>query len=837
MANCIFCRVKSGPNSFFLTCMLWSFALSSQISDDYTRNGLEPEKIYLQLSSTEFTSNQDIWFKAIVTDSRDHLPTERSGVLYVDLIDSNGEIVSHRIVKLTNGIGHGSFRIFPNFNGQFLIRAYTQWNRNFGENHMFKQDLMVYQLTNQNRLGLQAVQHEKDKLQLSGSAEPHDNIDLQFFPESGKMVHGLMSKVAFKAIGFDGKARKVNGTILDDKGKQIVAFESNSLGMGFFYLKPHSTKHYRAQLISKTNLSTKRIIKLPKVMQQGSIISIEKVPKKLRLRITSTNQNDSIAVKVSCRGVDYFLIEGKLENGKLVSEMQSKSLPDGIIVFTLINKEGKSIAERLVYNESGDELQLKLSTNQREYDRRARTKLNIQLAKSGANPSFANLSIKVINKNLWRKGLDRSIRSYFYLESELRGVIENPGHYFNKTNPSRNTDLEVLLLTQGWRNYKYPAKRQGYQFFWPEPGLMVKGKVNITSSNNKKENELDLTLTTFGKETTIYTQRTDSLGNFQFLLDDAFGQPIKTLLSANKNGKRIKNHTIIIDTFSKPKAVFKYNPFLQEGDTTASLFLEGEKRRKRTEEILDSLYGVTQLDEVIVEDYKLDSERIKFYEKYGVPDVIIRGDSLVQQQKKWTYGLYSILMANYGNEVQIERYSDGFMLAHIAGGPTLLMVDGRMIQRHEYDFVPQMPAGIIENIELIKFAKFFKSRYLTVFPETNVLQAPYVGHIISINTKGKIGLQGTVKPIHENFDATIEVFSPIKEFYSPKYDVDIPKNEQQPDLRSLIYWNPDLISDRTGMVSESFYNGDIPGDYIISVEAISDEGAIGHATMKFSVKE
>ena len=46
-----------------------------------------------------------------------------------------------------------------------------------------------------------------------------ENIDLQFFPEGGNLVNGLVSKVAFKAIGMDGLGREVTGEIETDDEK------------------------------------------------------------------------------------------------------------------------------------------------------------------------------------------------------------------------------------------------------------------------------------------------------------------------------------------------------------------------------------------------------------------------------------------------------------------------------------------------------------------------------------------------------------------------------------------------------------------------------------------
>ncbi len=867
-----------------------------------------PEKIYLQLSSKEFTTNQTIWFKAIVTDSRNHLPTHLSGVLYVDLIDKRNQIVSHKIIKLTHGMGYGFIDLEESFKGQFLIRAYTQWNRNFDEDFMFSEYIVIHDLAKQKEENLfeqlHVVQTEGEniflsgKIQLEREAKTNPNklmlfldwdggkdsvwmkrepsnfyslrheipkelnwislklkdkketnhsktivlnknaLDLQFFPESGKMISGLKNKIGFKAIGYDGKGRKVQGDVFDNKGRRITSFESNSLGMGAFYLEPENSLRYHARVVSGKNIDVETIFPLPAAVPRGSILSVERAEEKIRFRVASNNQKDSVAIKVSCRGEDYYLIEGLLQNGNLHSEISAADLPDGIVIFTLLDKKKQPIAERLFYNESGkDQLQVELTTDKNTYSRREKTRLNIQVMENGSQPSVANMSVKVIKKNHWHEDVDGFIQSYFYLESELRGNIEDPGRYFDKTSPNRLEDIDALLLTQGWRNYKYPVKRQGNYFFWPQSGLTVKGRVAQTDTKNRKENEVDLTLATFGKETSLYTQRTDSLGNFRFLLEDSFGVPMRILLHATSNGKRKKNNTISIDTFSKPKSKYEFNPFAQEPDQITRSYLEAEKERKKTEEVLDSLYGVTQLDEVVVEDFRLTPTRKELYKKYGAPDIVISGDSLKQKERKWSYGLYSILLFNYGNEVQIESFPDGFMLAHIAGGPTLLMVDGRLLQRYEYERVPNMPTGIIESVELIKFAKFFKSRYLEVFPETNPLDAPYVGHIISINTKGKVGLQGMDKPMPGTLDTTMEVFSPIREFYAQKYDKPIPVKEQKPDLRSLVHWQPILKSDESGKAAESFYNGDIAGDYVIIVEAISEKGQLGYQKITYTVKD
>ena len=103
-----------------------------------------PEKIYLQLDGKVYTTDQTIWFKAIVTNT-DHNPTMLSGVLAVELIGPDELIVDRKLLKLENGVGQGEFELFANYKpGHYLIRAYTRWNKNFANDFIFEQYVDVF---------------------------------------------------------------------------------------------------------------------------------------------------------------------------------------------------------------------------------------------------------------------------------------------------------------------------------------------------------------------------------------------------------------------------------------------------------------------------------------------------------------------------------------------------------------------------------------------------------------------------------------------------------------------------------------------------------------------
>ena len=158
---------------FFLA----SLSLFGQEHPRFTTNTTVAEKVYLQLGAQAYATDQTLWFKAIVTDAENNVPSDLSRVLYVDLIDPNEQIVAHELIKLEQGIGHGSLELRDDLaQGRYLIRAYTQWNRNFGDDFIFKTYISVYPPKNEgetNPIGtLTLIEQEVGEFFLTGELHP-----------------------------------------------------------------------------------------------------------------------------------------------------------------------------------------------------------------------------------------------------------------------------------------------------------------------------------------------------------------------------------------------------------------------------------------------------------------------------------------------------------------------------------------------------------------------------------------------------------------------------------------------------------------------------------------
>jgi len=188
-------------------------------------------------------------------------------------------------------------------------------------------------------------------------------------------------------------------------------------------------------------------------------------------------KNDSIYLKATCRGLLYYDIKGKLQEGVLRFSLPVDSLPEGIIAFSLMDNLMHPVAERLYFNERPESrINIAISADKDSCMLRELTKLTIKTTNNHSEPLVASLSLLVLNKEQMGQIQDtrQNILSYFLLSSDLNGEIENPGSYFSIN--SSYDDLDALMLTQGWRRYLYNKTVDTFTFH-PEKRLNLSGSV------------------------------------------------------------------------------------------------------------------------------------------------------------------------------------------------------------------------------------------------------------------------------------------------------------------------------------------------------------------------
>jgi len=869
------------------------------------------EKIYLQLDADVYTTGDTIWFKAVAIESVSHRPSTLSGVLHVELIGPDEQVADRKRIKLTGGVGSGGFELKEHYmQGNYLVRAYTEWSRNFGRDFMFQTYVKVFSSSKEIGLnpmtGLHLIEREPGKYWLQAQLNPtlidpeqkkqltvyltvdgkkdtlsvkgvrngyypfdyalpagakiatlnmetqrgirytrtlalqDSMLDLQFFAEGGQLVRGLTSKVGFKALNGLGRGIAISGVVMDSRGNTVAPFTSNHLGMGSFTFTADSGASYYAVLDSSSGKSGRHRYPLPEVMDAGRVLSVVKTGDEIDVAVYSNQvENDSLFVQVSCRGVLQFLIRASLKNHRIATSLPVSELPEGILAFTLMDKNMQPLAERLFFNQRPEtRLHIDVTTDTSERQKREQADLLIQVTDDNGKAVNATVSVLVMNKDHMghTQATRENLLSRLLLTSELRGHIEDPGYYFPEAGGASFEDLDALMLTQGWRRYRYDKPPRDTFSFANEPYPYVSGKVGGVFSK-KAQAGIGLTMMTFGEKQAITAQNTDSLGRFYFGLADEYTDSLDVLIqSANKAGKN-RNYTLSLDEREPPAIFYDHCQSVERIDSVVDYVVKKRQERAQREYSYRLSAGEILLDEVLVERRALSPQQQKVFDRYGESDVVISGDAIREKEEKWSYGLYSVLLFNFPKDLRIDRVGDqgGYLRASIIGGEaTLVVVDGIPVPSHSYEIIPNIPPSEVKSVELIRFATHFSQLYQEVYPEASPLEIPTVGSVIAIYTHAGKGIYAVRKPTGL-LQSSVPVYSPTMEFYAPRYESPEEVASTRPDLRTLIHWAPELKTSDSGTVETSYYHSDAVGETIVVVEALSPNGEIGYKEMKYEV--
>ncbi|MEM6633402.1 MAG: hypothetical protein AAF694_27260, partial [Bacteroidota bacterium] len=341
----------------------------------------------------------------------------------------------------------------------------------------------------------------------------------------------------------------------------------------------------------------------------------------------------------------------------------------------------------------------------------------------------------------------------------------------------------------------------------------------------------------------VQVQTLDSLGIFQFPVEDEYGESLKILLqTADKSGKN-KAYTIELDKVKRPKIGYDLAHSISAVDSIIQDLIQQNLMRKKIKDAFRvSDEGIT-LDEIVIEGYQMSPQRKRAWDQFGKPREIINGKEISAKEEKWSSGLFSVLLYHYSDRIKIVRQGTD-LYARVIGSPslepgdgvTLVAIDGILVREEDYGIIPDLPPSEVKSVEIIRSARNFAQHYMEVVPGTPALEAPTMGSVLSIYTHTGRGLHAVHKPVGL-LHTEVPVFTEQKEFYAPTYPDTTAYNWARPDLRALVHWDPYLVADSTGKVTTTFYNADNLGEMKIIVEAISLNGEIGYQELLFNVEE
>ena len=785
--------------------------------DNY--NAIHPiEKAYLQFDKPYYAINDTIYFKAYLALGAQHKLSALSGILYVDLIAPGNKIARSIKLQVMAGTAHGDFALADTLNkGNYRVRAYTNWMRNTWPESFFEQVVPVGAT-----LEKKAPESSKPLPSKPVKINVLAKQDIQFLPEGGSLIAGNYSTVAFKAIAPEGMGTAVKGTLTDSTGTEIITFASVHLGMGSFSFVPQAGKIYFANVTYADGATQK--INLPSAVNTGYTINVNNAnADTIRLRIAAGSESpkDKLSLVAQSGGVIYYAVESGPFDKFFPVVIPKSKFPAGIVQFTLFSKNGEPLNERVAFINNDSQLHLNVLAN-KTYTTRQKVNIELNAGDKDKKPVTGSFSVSVTDETAVpiEEQNGNNILTNLLLTSDLKGTVEQPNYYFTNVTAKTQTDLDLLMLTQGYRQFTWKQVLNDKPIppaFEPEKTMQISG---IVIKRHKPAAGAKVSLITNKGGFFMIDTVADNDGRFAFK-DLVFVDSTRFVVQSRvKKGQDAV--TLTLDTILPPQiiAIPKFYSKLDTGSVVnMSAYIVNQKKFYNEQQQYRVNKHPVVLKEVIIKDKKYFTKRSKNPGGGGNADFVVTADDL---KDAWGTTLSSAIMLKVWMYVGFGGGKPFARIRQMVQGPMLVTLDGNPI---DYDFFNDLDAEDIQSIEVM------------VSPGNEMLYGPRgTSGVLEITSKRA----GDYKNENHRYAPGVVAAHPTgfykaREFYSPQYDN--PKTHaKMGDYRSTIYWKPDLITDKDGKAMFSFFNSDNKGTYRVVVEGIDTDGNIGRQVYKYTVQ-
>lgn len=414
--------------------------LAEQFQDVAKNNA--SDLVYIQTSKGIYETEEDLWFKAYVLDAQLFFPSNRDKILFIQLTeDRTDQVVWEKKYEIENGFVNGHLFLKNDLpEGNYTLAAYSSssFTKEVKEFYALKKIIVVKNISTKTTV----TPVENDTI-----------VQFNTFPEGGKLVSGIPSNLAFKAVNSKGVPVNILGTLFENN-LPLVSFKSLYAGMGSFEFTPDASKKYYIEFLEPKSISCKKQ-DIATIAKSGKTLSLlSNTNEYVLFKIAQTNdlKEERIYLRLQIRGVVYKIATGILKN-ELTIKIPLDEVPQGIAEVTLFSENTLPVAERLVYIKQDQKLTIKTELNKKEFATREKASLKIKVTDEKEQPAVAHLGLSIYDGIYQNKLDNKNIQSHFLLSTQLKGNIYNPANYFNEQNKDRKQDLDLLLLTQGWRNY------------------------------------------------------------------------------------------------------------------------------------------------------------------------------------------------------------------------------------------------------------------------------------------------------------------------------------------------------------------------------------------------
>lgn len=776
------------------------------------------EKVYLHFDKPYYYTNEDLWFKAYLVAGPDHLPSPYSDIIYTELIDEQGELILRHKIIVNRGFGKGDFELPALNSGNYTIRAYTHWMRNFDPAFFFQKQIAIISPIDGNP-------------PQKGTAAA---LSLGFYPEGGDLITGVSSQLAVKASATDHIGSNTEISIFDELDSLVTSLKTNEDGIGSTVFTPMANQSYYALIKGEKD----RFV-LPKAINKGYSLSVNANghPDLVKVRVSSAEERaHRLYAIVQTRGAVTYASQMDFSEKTVAISIPKKDLMTGVSQLTIFSEDWQPEAERLFFHLGNDQLQFDITTDAKVYQPRDSTIVSIKVTDSNGKPVQGSFSLAAVDAEQIDANLsEENILTNLLLTSDLKGYINNPSRFFGETDLEQAEALDLIMMTHGWRRFAWKellADQYPQIDYGVEQGIAIQGRL-LTKENGKpvKGGSISHIGSFNGKPSIAGTRSLDEgffvMGNLYFYKDEE--NYLRGMARKSGKKKKLKEFFVEIDTTEQefPEIIPTQIPVA--GLTAEVVEDHLEKSIERQEALIKFEFAekARDLGEVVVEGTRMEDT-----EKYGQQYSSLDFDEYIEFTQ---YGANALQLVN-GRLPNVQMRGHGASWQPILTYNTtirapnlnpLVLLDGMPIT---FAQLRALPAARIKKAEvyrgtqeLLKAGReagdVMRGGVLEFTSRTDEEMLEYYRKLGSKNAKTLPG--GLYK---------------TREFFSPRYRPTEPQNPM-PDKRMVIHWAPMITTDANGEAQLSFFNGDLETTIQLDVQGISIQGKPGMAKVTYVVKK
>lgn len=795
-----------GPAIFFLGNLNNPYPYPNPVDSIVTglkqwRDNYPQEKVFVQTDREKYAAGETIWFKGWA--GLDNKPTFLSRILYVVLSDSKGNVIEKKMCQLgESAAANGNFDLDRKLkSGNYIVSGYTLWMLNFPE-FVFKKNIYIY------------GNDYKQKSAVNAS----NNNQFDFFPEGGEIIESVNGRIGFKAVNGYGFPVGCKGGVYSSDGTKLIDFQSQHDGMGVFELEVAAGKSYTA----KVSFDNGKIgeYRLPVARKEGVALQVFNNPSRIAISlnrglVNSEKYNKVFAV-AHINGQPVYRADFNIAEGEVGASIPKKNLPAGIMQITVFDSTGMPLSERLVFVDNHQVIKPDVKVGSLNTGKRGHNQWSFRLDTLDA----PGLSVIVVNASSDTKmNTKENLASSFLVTSDIKGYVHNAGYYFSNKDASTLQNLDLVMLTHGWRRFtwKQILSQESIALKHPvETFINIKGKVTKSGRPDPvKEGFASFIIR--GEDSTTILSNAMLTDKGEFMVDSLQFRGKAKLSYDGTNNKRA---AIPVDITLYPSFIdtLKRNSWLPAIDLDTAL-LKNEKTTL-SQHLQDQLPLPDSTDPTVLGNVTVKAKKISkadsLQKEYVSPLYEMSDQTLVLPDGQNFLNIWQFLNANVPGFNVNPFQPGGVTYASFSRYDGLSLTDTDQAIKFILNEMP-VSIDVIDGLHPndIALVKVYKGALGFSFGAES--------GAISVYTKKGVGAGKSV--YDKSFITTDKLgFAVTREFYHPNYRKYPELNKNAKDNRIILYWDPEIKPNSAGDYIIEFDNDDSTSAFKLTIQGMDRKG-------------